>query len=154
MVWLCLSRPTTSIRCRLGEPRKYSKKALTPNRVRHLYLDEQGVYVKVFSFLINRTDMANNVEPDDANFKETIHFAFECSDPASIGADPAQIEVIYKNKMRKIPDPSGAPATVYDVTYEFEGGKEHILTFICGDPEPPTETGAKPTDQTPTPADQ
>ncbi len=139
-----------------GKPRKYSKKALTPNRVRHLYLDEQRVYVKVFSFVVNRVDMANGTEPDDANFKETIHFAFECSDPASIGADPAKIDVIYANAMRKIPDPRGAPATVYDVTYEFAGGKEHILTFTCGDPEPPTDIGTKPTpaDQTPTPAAQ
>lgn len=139
-----------------GKPRKYSKKALTPNRVRHLYLHKQRVYVKVFSFAVNRVDMANGTEPDNSNFRETIHFAFECSDPASIGVDPVNIEVVYENKVKPIKDPAGGPTTVYDVTYDYAGGSANILTFLCGDPEPPQDVEAEPTpaNETPTPAAQ
>jgi len=120
-----------------GTPYKYSKKAPTPNKISYLYLERKGVYIKVFSFLVNRKDMDSGAEPDDANFVETIHMAFQCSDPATIGVNVSQIDEVHASKLRPVPDKGGAPTTVYDVTYDFAGGPAHILTFLCGDPEPP-----------------
>ncbi len=119
-----------------GRPDEYSQPTLTPNRVEYLYLKKQGVYVKVFAFEVNRKDMENDDPANPDNFDETIYFAFECSDPASIGVNVALIESVADDKQRPIPDPGGAPTTVYDVTYK----QKHILTFLCGNPEPPIDT--------------
>ncbi len=122
-----------------GRPYQYSKKAPTPNNITYLYLERKGVYVKVFAFLVNRKDMASGAAPVDANFKETIYFAFECSDPKSIGVDVTRIDEVHESKQRGITDLGGAATTVYDVTYDYAGGPAHILTFLCGDPEPPVD---------------
>jgi hypothetical protein len=90
----------------------------------------------VFGFDVNRKDMKDDVVPDPKNFTETIYFAFQCSDPASIGVNVAEIEVVRDDEQTPVPgEPTG---TVYDVTYKRSGnaGEAHILTFLCGDPEP------------------
>ena len=122
------------------KPLKYSKEALTPDRIKYLCLtainNQSCVYVRVFTYKINRVDLLSGAEPVDANFRETIHFAFECQDPAVIGVDTAQIPEITSQNRRALPDPQSSETTVYDVTFKYAGGtaEAHILTFLCGDP--------------------
>ena len=118
-----------------GRPNEYTRPALTPNRIEYLYLKKQGVYVKVYAFDVNRKDMESGAPPNPNNVTETIYFAFECSDPATIGVNVAEIEVVSDNQQKPVPDPGGALTTVYDVTY----AQEHILAFLCGNPEPPID---------------
>lgn len=136
-----------------GKPTEYTKPALTPDRIRYLYLKQDKVYVRVFARLVNRQDMEDGVEADPANFTETIYFAFECSNPASVGEDLAQIKPVEPANQKAIHDPCGAPTSVYDVTYQPEDGTEkvHILTVLCGNPEPlEPEVRPVPAEQTET----
>lgn len=115
-----------------GKPDKYSRPALTPDRIEYLYLKKQRVYVRVFAFDVNVKDMDDEVTPNPGNFKKTIYFAFECSDPASVGVNVAEIEAVSDEEQMPVPTPDGDSETVHDVTYEGEDGPVHILTFLCG----------------------
>jgi hypothetical protein len=149
-----------------GKPDTYARRISTPNGTKYLWLtgiDGRDVYVKLFSYKFNRIDLKPPAKPpQNGNFLETFHFAFECQSPEDIGLSTAGIPEITSDKCAGLQDPVSKMTTAYDVTYSFAGGREQILTFLCGfpkeedlvpEPEPcPQTTPSTPSTTPSTPA--